>query len=79
MSINLDDIKIDLTEDRPKSGMLHCGPNAAWVTITHVPTMMQARAFDDSQHRARALAMDALEYMVESSRLVRCQFHENVS
>ena len=70
---------IELTEDRPVSGMWHCGPNAAWVTVTHLPTMISARAFDQMSHRAREAAMACCQMMVEQSRMTECQFPERVS
>jgi len=68
--------RIEYQEDRPASGMWHCGPNAAWVTVTHLPTMISARAFDMSAHHAKAAAMACCEMMVEQSRLLKCQFPE---
>jgi protein subunit release factor A len=68
------DYRVSLVEDRPSSGQWHCGPNAAWVTVTHLPTMISARAFDDSQSKARQTAMACCEMMVEASRLLKCQF-----
>lgn len=65
-------------EDKPASGMWHCGPNAAWVTVTHVPTMISARAFDKSHHHARQAAQACCEMLVEQSRLLKCQFPERV-
>lgn len=72
------DYEVTLVEDRPLSGMWHCGPNAAWVTVTHRPTMISARMFDQQQHRARQAAMACCEMMVEQSRLTKCQFPGNV-
>lgn len=70
---------IELTEDRPVSGMWHCGPNAAWVTVTHLPTMISARAFDQMSHRAKEAALACCQMMVEQSRLTECRFPERVS
>jgi len=69
---------VDIQEDKPASGMWHCGPNAAWVTVTHLPTMISARAFDQSHHHARRAAKACCEMMVEQSRLTKCQFPERL-
>ena len=71
--------RVDIVEDRPASGMWHCGPNAAWVTVTHLPTMISARAFDQAHHHARQTAMDCCEMMVEQSRLLKCQFPDRLA
>lgn len=68
-----------LIDDKPVSGMWHCGPNAAWVQVTHLPTMISARAFDKCQHHARQAAMACCEMMVEQSRLLKCQFPERLA
>lgn len=70
---------VEGVEDRPASGMWHCGPNAGWVTVTHLPTMISARAFDQSQHHARQTAMACCEMMVEQSRLTKCQFPDRLA
>lgn len=70
---------VELVEDRPLTGMWHCGPNAAWVTVTHLPTMISARAFDKSQHKAKQAAQACCEMMVEQSRLTKCQFPERLT
>ena len=36
--------RIEVVMDKPARGMWHCGPNPSWVTVTHLPTMIQARA-----------------------------------
>ena len=73
------DFSVTLVEDKPKHGMWHCGPNAAWVEVTHLPTMISARAFDQSQHHAKQAAQACCEMMVEQSRLLKCQFPERLS
>jgi hypothetical protein len=70
--------RVEMVEDRPASGMWHCGPNPAWVTVTHLPTMISARAFDMSHHRAKQAAEACCEMMVEQSRLLKCQFPERL-
>ena len=65
-------------QDRPDGGMWHCGPNASWITVTHLPTMISARMFDDNQAKAREVAMACCQMMVEQSRLVKCQFPERL-
>jgi len=72
------DYRVEMVEDRPHGGMWHCGPNAAWVTVTHLPTMISARAFDQQYHRAKQAAQACCEMMVEQSRLLKCQFPERV-
>jgi len=72
------DYRIEVVEDKPVGGMWHCGPNAAWVTVTHFPTMISARAFDHSQHAAKQAAQACCEMMVEQSRMLKCQFPERV-
>ena len=57
--------RVDVVQDRPPSGMWHCGPNPSWVTVTHLPTMTQARAYHHSQHKARAAAMACVQMMIE--------------
>jgi len=59
--------------------MWHCGPNASWITVTHLPTMISARMFDTNQHKARKAARDCCEMMVEQSKLDKCQFPERVN
>ena len=71
--------RVEVTEDRPESGMWHCGPNAVWVTVTHLPTMISARAFEQSCHHAKQAAMACCEMMVEQSRLLKCQFPERLA
>lgn len=70
--------RVELVEDRPSSDMWHCGPNIVWVTVTHLPTMISARAFGQSHHHAKQAAQTCCEMMVEQSRLLRCQFPERV-
>ena len=52
---------IDCTEDKPNKGMWHCGSNPCWVTVIHKPTMMSVRAYHPQQHKARAMAQEALQ------------------
>jgi len=70
---------IEVVEDRPASGQWHCGPNAAWVIVTHLPTMISARAFDQYHHKARESAFACCQMMVEQSRLLKCQFPERLA
>ena len=70
---------VELIPDKPLSGMWHCGPNAAWVEVTHLPTMISARAFDQSHHHAKQAAMACCQMMVEQSRLLKCQFPERLA
>jgi len=57
--------RVDVVQDRPPSGMWHCGTNPSWVTVTHLPTMTQARAYHHSQHKARDAAMACVQMMIE--------------
>ena len=72
------DYRIELVEDRPTGGMWHTGPNAGWVTVTHLPTMISARMFDMNHFQAREAAMACCEMMVGQSRLIKCQFPERL-
>ena len=74
----MEEYEVTLTEDKPSSGMWHCGPNAAWVTVTHKPTMISARMFDQQHHKAKQAAQACCEMMVEQSRLLKCQFPERL-
>jgi len=69
---------VDMVEDRPASGMWHCGPNAVWATVTHLPTMICARMFDTQPHKAREAAMACCQMMVDQSRMDKCQFPERL-
>lgn len=73
-----DEYRVELVEDRPSSGMWHCGPNAGWVTVTHLPTMISARMFDMNHFLAKEAALACCEMMVEQSRLLKCQFPERI-
>lgn len=70
--------RVEIVEDRPMRGMWHCGPNPAWVTVTHLPTMISARAYCDRQHKARQMAQTCVEMMLEDSRLKSCRFPETI-
>jgi len=56
--------RVEVVPDRPSSGMLHSGPNPSCVTVTHLPTMTQARAYGRSQHKAREAAMTCVQMML---------------
>ena len=71
--------RVEIQEDRPASGMWHCGPNAVWVTVTHLPTMISARMFDQQMHKAIQAATACCEMMVDQSRLLKCQFPERLA
>lgn len=70
--------RVEMAEDKPSSGMWHCGPNAAWVTVTHLPTMISATAYDTRHHKAKQAAQACCEMMVQESRLDRCQFPHTI-
>lgn len=76
--LNPDVLRIDTQEDRPSCGMWHTGPNAAWVTVTHLPTMISARMFDLDHWKARQAALTCVEMMVDQSRLTKCHFPERI-
>lgn len=57
----------------------HCGPNAAWVAVTHIPTMISARAYDRHHRLARERAIACVELMVADCRDAECQFPERVA
>lgn len=66
VQINPDDIKVIIVYDKPKSGMWHCGPNASWIEVIHIPTKMSVRIFSyGSQWKAREKALTLLEMMLE--------------
>ena len=52
--------RVDIVADRPS-----CGPNPSWVTVTHLPTMMQARAYHRSPHKAREAALACVQLMLD--------------
>ena len=74
MSEAPDVFRVTIAVDRPSGGMWHCGPNASWVTVTHLPTMTQARAYHRSQHKAREAAMACVQMMVEDCQDDQCSF-----
>ena len=73
--------RIDITADRPTSGQWHCGPNPCWVTVTHLPTMAEARAYHRSQHKAREAAMACVELMISDTMTEgdTCSYPEAIS
>lgn len=74
-----EDLKVEGVDDRPKGGMWHNGPNPCWVTVTHLPTMICARAYGRSQHKARQAALACVEMMVAEAGNDRCSFPERLS
>ena len=78
---NACDIVVNIVEDRPTSGMWHCGPNVCWITVTHLPAMAQVRVYSGgikSQHRVRQNAMDLLAMMIAEHGDGPCQFPERM-
>lgn len=73
-----EDYEITVVEDKPLTGMWHCGPNPCWITVTHKPTMISARAYGRYQHKLREAAMTCVELMVEASGYEACQFPEGL-
>ena len=78
MTCRSEDLRVEVVTDRPTSGMWHCGPNPVWVTVTHVPTMVSARAYHRSQHKAREMALACVEMMIEDAG-DQCSFPEALS
>lgn len=79
---NPNDFRVDITHDRPTSGMWHCGPNACWITATHIPTQTQVRLYSGklrSQHHVRDLALMFLDMVLEETGADTCQFPEQVT
>lgn len=72
------DFRIELITDRPQSGQWHCGPNSAWVQVTHLPTMIAARAYGRNHRQARSNAMACVEMLLEASGVTECLFPERV-
>jgi hypothetical protein len=66
MSGKAREFRIDLVEDRPKGGMWPCGQNACWVKAVHLPTKQAVTVYSGEygQHKARSLAMEALELIL---------------
>lgn len=60
------DLKVEYSEDKPKSGMWHCGPNPFWIKLTHEPTGMSVRIYSGnmSQHKTREYAYDLMDMML---------------
>lgn len=79
MALDPKDLRVDVVVDKPLTGQWHCGPNPGWVTITHLPTLMRAQAYGESQHKARAAAMDALEFMVCAMGTRPCAWPERIT
>ena len=76
------DVVINIVEDRPASGMWHCGPNACWITVTHLPTKAQVRVYSGgvkSQHRTRQNAMELLAMMIAEHGDEPCMFPERIA
>jgi protein subunit release factor A len=74
-----EDLKIEMTEDRPSGGMWHNGPNPCWVSVTHLPTMISARAYERSAHKAKSSAMACVEMMLSNAANDQCHFPERLA
>lgn len=72
----MSDYRVDVAYDKPKSGMWHCGPNLAWVTVTHIPTQISARAYHRHDRTAREMALACVEMMVADCGETKCSFPE---
>lgn len=79
--LDLSQIDVNCVEDRPLSGMWHCGPNPCWVTVTHVPTLTSIRIHSGykSQHQTRAIAIELLELALLETRAETCSFPERLN
>ena len=75
------EVRIDIVDDRPTKGMWHCGPNACWITATHLPTMTQVRVYSGScsQHQTRQSAMDVLEMILDHHGAEAAQFPDRLA
>ncbi len=68
--MNHDEVKLEFTYDKPSGGMWHNGPNAFWMTATHIPTMCSVRVYsgDQIQHKVREEGLALLGMAVSVSR-----------
>lgn len=66
--------RVHVAFDRPSGGMWPCGPNPCWVTVTHLPTMISARAYHLSQRKAREMARTCVELMLAEAGESSCSF-----
>ena len=55
MAIDPKEVQVDMVADKPEKGMWHCGPNAVWMTATHIPTGASVTVYSGatSSHKAR--------------------------
>ena len=67
-----EDFAIAITLDRSQTGWHTNGPCAAWVTVTHLPTMIQARAYHRQQYKARELALACVGLMLDMAETDQC-------
>lgn len=74
-----DGYRVEIIQDRPNGGMWHNGPNPCWVTVTHIPTGISARAFDRQQHKAREIAMQCVRVMRAASTAELPRFMERLA
>jgi hypothetical protein len=82
MALDPKDLQVTGEEDRPLSGMWHCGPNPCWITVTHTPTMASVRAYSGQrkrQHHTREIALAALELIVSEINGDECKFPERLA
>jgi hypothetical protein len=70
----MSDYTVTVQYDKPKSGMWHCGPNPAWVTVKHNPTGIMARAYHMQGRKAREMALACVALMLEDSGMDKCNF-----
>ncbi len=73
-----EDYSISWVPDTSQSGQHTNGPSPSWVTVTHGPTQVSARAYGFSQAKARELAMTCCKLMVEETREESCSHPENL-
>lgn len=75
---NISDYRVTVTKDRP-FGMWHTGPTACWVEVEHLSTGIRARAYSDSQIKARQRALACVEMMLDDEPGVTPEFIERLA
>lgn len=65
--MNPKDIRVDMVADKPEKGMWHCGPNAVWMTATHLPTGASVTVYSGAmiEHKARNELYTLLSMAIE--------------
>ena len=81
MTTRLDDLDFDFVEDRPLQGQWHCGPNAAWITVTHLPTLTAVRVYTGrsmSHHKVREFARTLVELALDEFGTEPCSCPQRI-